>query len=98
MLSALARENTVMVNSHHHQAIEKVADGLIATAWTSDGMIEALEDPDDESFVLAVQWHPEIGWRQDEFSQSLFARFVTAASQFRTSRQNSPVTLREFSQ
>src|SRR5688572_24669110 len=33
------------VNSHHHQAIESVGANLIATAWATDGVIEALEDP-----------------------------------------------------
>ena len=48
----------------HHQAIDRLGDGLIATAWAADGIIEAVElarrsaaDP----FVLAVQWHPEAG-------------------------------------
>jgi putative glutamine amidotransferase len=88
MLNALAKTGSVMVNSHHHQAIERVADGLIATAWTSDGLIEALEYPDEEHFVLAVQWHPEIGWQQDEFSQALFSRFVGAAGEYAAMRRN----------
>ena len=91
ILSGLAESSSVMVNSHHHQAIEKVGNGLIATAWTSDGLVEALEDPSDEQFLLAVQWHPEIGWRDDEFSKALFARFVLAASEFSAARCNNEV-------
>ena len=72
ILAGLAEAESIMVNSHHHQAIEKVGKGLIATAWTSDGLIEALEEPADERFMLAVQWHPEIGWQQDDFSKALF--------------------------
>lgn len=81
-LKSLAETSNVFVNSHHHQAIEKVGRELVATAWTSDGLIEALEDPRPERFVLAVQWHPEIAWEQDEFSKSLFRNFIKAAEKF----------------
>ena len=43
------------VNSHHHQAVAEVGVGLVATAWSADGVIEAIEGPN----VLGVQWHPE---------------------------------------
>lgn len=97
LLSDLAQLHGVMVNSHHHQAIDKVANGLIATAWTSDGLIEALEDPNDGRFVLAVQWHPEIGWQQDEFSQALFRRFVAEARLFAAGNQTNQAGLDELS-
>jgi putative glutamine amidotransferase len=42
----------------HHQAIDKVGDGLVVSAWDADGVVEGLELPGD-GFVLAVQWHPE---------------------------------------
>jgi putative glutamine amidotransferase len=68
------------VNSHHHQAIETLGADLVATAWASDGIIEALEDPRPDRFVVAVQWHPELGWERDAISQRLFAAFVTEAA------------------
>ena len=40
-----------------------VAD-LVATAWAADGLVEALEDPRADRFVVAVQWHPELGWKR----------------------------------
>lgn len=43
------------VNSHHHQAIRDVGDTLTATAWSHDGIIEAVEGPG----ILGLQWHPE---------------------------------------
>ena len=73
------------VNSHHHQAIESVGANLIATAWATDGVIEALEDPRPDRFVLAVQWHPELGWQNDELSQRLFKSFVNEAANARES-------------
>jgi putative glutamine amidotransferase len=48
---------TVKIASGHHQAVGRVADGLVVTAVAEDGTIEALEDPD--RWVASVQWHPE---------------------------------------
>lgn len=46
------------VNSFHHQAVERVGEGLSVTARAEDGLVEALES--HEGSVLAVQWHPEM--------------------------------------
>ena len=78
-LLSIASDDRALVNSHHHQAIDKVGRELIATAWTSDGLIEAVEDTRPERFALGVQWHPELGWQQDSFSRALFERFVAEA-------------------
>jgi gamma-glutamyl-gamma-aminobutyrate hydrolase PuuD len=51
----------VAVPTHHHQAIDKLAPGLVATAWTSDGVIEAVEFETGDRPAIAVQWHPEAG-------------------------------------
>jgi putative glutamine amidotransferase len=49
-----------MVNSSHHQAIEKPGSGILITAFSEDGIAEAAELNDHEDqFCLAVQWHPE---------------------------------------
>ena len=55
---------------------------LVATACASDGIIEAVEDPRDDRFVVGVQWHPELGWEKDELSRALFREFVDAARIF----------------
>ena len=78
-LANVAGTLDAVVNSHHHQAIESVGANLVATAWTSDGVIEALEDPRPDRFVMAVQWHPEMGWEDDLLSQRLFRTFVNEA-------------------
>ena len=79
VLKELARKEQALVNSHHHQAIETVGRDLVATAWTSDGLVEALEDLRGDRFQLAVQWHPEIAWERDELSRAIFGQFVEAA-------------------
>lgn len=71
---------TLAVNSHHHQAVRTLGANLRATAWSSDGLIEAVEDVRDDRWLQAVQWHPEIDWHEDDFSRALFASFVEAAS------------------
>ena len=78
-LANIASAADAIVNSHHHQAIESVGADLVATAWSSDGVIEAIEDPRPDRFVMAVQWHPELGWESDVLSQRLFRTFVTEA-------------------
>lgn len=45
-------------NSFHHQAIDRLGDGLVITGTTGDDIVEAIEMP-SHSFVLGVQWHPE---------------------------------------
>lgn len=81
-LTTLAADEGAVVNSHHHQAVEKLGGNLVATAWTSDGVVEALEDPRSDRFAIAVQWHPELGWRQDTLSQSLFSYFIAEATRY----------------
>ena len=60
----------IAVPTHHHQAVDRLGEGLAATAWTADGIIEAVEfagtEPNgsgrsEPGFALAVQWHPEAG-------------------------------------
>lgn len=84
-LSKIAGTLDAVVNSHHHQAIESVGANLVATAWSSDGVIEALEDPRPDRFVMAVQWHPELGWQDDLLSQHLFRSFVNEVMRVRES-------------
>lgn len=87
LLAQLAGQDGALVNSHHHQAIETVGRELVATAWTSDGLVEGLEDPRGDRFALGVQWHPEIAWEEDDFSRALFDRFVNAARDYASAKR-----------
>ncbi|MEJ7578554.1 MAG: gamma-glutamyl-gamma-aminobutyrate hydrolase family protein [Pyrinomonadaceae bacterium] len=85
LLSQLVKSESVNVNSHHHQAIDVVGENLRATSWAADGLIEAVEDTREDRFLLGVQWHPEIAWRDDKLSESIFSNFVEAARKYRES-------------
>jgi putative glutamine amidotransferase len=87
-LAAILGGTEAAVPTHHHQSIDTLGAGLVATAWTDDGVIEAVAFDQagsgglpgglrpDVPFMAAVQWHPEAG--QD---LSLFAALVAAASE-----------------
>jgi putative glutamine amidotransferase len=64
-------------NSLHHQGVLNVAAGLKPTAWSPDGLVEALELP-QHPFFLGVQWHPENLQAYAEM-KALFQAFIAAA-------------------
>ncbi len=76
-LRALAGAVAAPVNSMHHQGIQRLGAGLVASAHAPDGLIEAIEG-DGEGFALAVQWHPESLEPHDDVSRALFREFVAA--------------------
>jgi putative glutamine amidotransferase len=82
--AALSSQQTLAVNSSHHQSADAVGDGLRVVARSAeDGIIEALEGTEPEHFVLAVQWHPERSVNESpevaDSAQAIFRAFVEAA-------------------
>jgi gamma-glutamyl-gamma-aminobutyrate hydrolase PuuD len=69
------------VNSFHHQAVDRIGDGLVVSARSEDGVVEGLEMP-GRRFVVGVQWHPESFWGRPEGFRPLFEA-LTAASMAR---------------
>ena len=63
--------------SHHHQALDRVADGLVPVAWADDGLLEAVEHED--GWVVGIQWHAEATAAADPVQQALFDAFVGEA-------------------
>ena len=83
-LGALAPESSLVIpaNSSHHQSADVIGDGLKVTArCPDDGIIEALEGTSPDHFVVAVQWHPERSFEDDERSRSIFRAVVEAAKE-----------------
>ena len=76
--SALGVE-ALRTNSMHHQAVRELGEGLRATGWAADGVIESLEASDTAEWLVGVQWHPEelAAGVPDE---GLFRAFVAAAT------------------
>jgi putative glutamine amidotransferase len=64
-----------MVNSLHHQGVDRLAPGLRPEAHAPDGQIEAVSMPAAKAFLLGVQWHPEWDAAEDPLSRAIFASF-----------------------
>jgi putative glutamine amidotransferase len=76
LVARAAGEEVHEARCHHHQAIDRLGSGLVVTARARDGVAEAIELEDDDSWVLGVQWHPEAGDKRQ-----LFNAFAEAAAQ-----------------
>ena len=64
-------------HSFHHQAIDKLAPGLVVTGRAPDQTIEAIEH-NSKKWIVGVQWHPEDDADTEPDQQNLFNRFVNA--------------------
>lgn len=80
-LAQLIGSDVQMVPVAHHQAVDKLGEGLVASAWTGEHVVEAIEYP-EATFTMGIQWHPE------ELSEDygLFQGFVEAARAMYLSR------------
>jgi putative glutamine amidotransferase len=88
-LAAIVGAGEHQVNSSHHQAIGRVAQGLRVTALAPDGIVEGLEDP-ALPFYLGVQWHPE-DMTGEENATALFGAFVEASRSRAEARRGAAV-------
>ncbi|HYO61363.1 MAG TPA: gamma-glutamyl-gamma-aminobutyrate hydrolase family protein [Actinomycetota bacterium] len=82
-LARLLGDTTAPVNSHHHQGLDRVADGLVEIAWSEDGVLEGIYAP-EHTWVLGVQWHPEAMAPVDARQLAIFEDFVVAAEAYAT--------------
>jgi len=79
-------QSTFQVNSFHHQAVKEPAPGFMVSAATRDGVIEGIEDT-HYSFVVGVQFHPELMWQNNPPITTLFVTFVNEAKAYKQKRE-----------
>ena len=75
---ALAAER-VEVDSFHHQAIDRLGDGLVVTGSASDGVAEVVELAGDERWLVGAQFELQEAWRYDARFLELYRDFLAAA-------------------
>lgn len=76
-LGRLLREESMGVNSYHHQAIKELADELIPMATATDGIVEAAYLP-KKRFMWGVQWHPEYSFERDPRQLKIARKLIDA--------------------
>lgn len=76
-LSRIVGVPRISANSTHHQAVRDPGRGLLVSARTSDGVIEAIEGSGD-AFALGVQWHPEL--LADDANRAIYRALVEASA------------------
>lgn len=77
-LALLAGGDSTIVNSLHGQGIDRLGRGLLVEARAADGLVEAVRLDSPDTFLLAVQWHPEWKVTENPFYQGLFEQFAAA--------------------
>jgi putative glutamine amidotransferase len=85
LLFTIAGQSQGLVNSAHHQGLDRIAESLRVSAWSEDRVVEAIEytDFNQKPFFLGVQWHPERLRIQDSqmpFSINIRQAFIDAAT------------------
>jgi putative glutamine amidotransferase len=81
-LAAVTDSRAMTISCFHHQAIDRLGEGLHAAAWSDDGVVEAVETADDRQWFVGVQWHPEDTAETDPAQQAIFTGLVRSASDF----------------
>jgi putative glutamine amidotransferase len=78
-IAEAAGAEVLSCSTHHHQGVDGVGDGLSATGWSEDGLIEALER--EGGWMIGVQWHPEDNAEDDPAQQAVFDALMARAAQ-----------------
>src|SRR5450631_1996744 len=84
LLAKITGKRVLGVNSSHHQAVLQPAEPLVATARSSDGIVEAMELKPDAArrmpFLLGVQFHPERLVGKHAEHRAIFRSFIQACN------------------
>ena len=79
LFQSLTGCDEMMVNSLHGQGVDRLGEGLVVEAVSSDGVIEGLRYDDDTQFIVGVQWHAEWQPEKHALSRALYTAFGEAA-------------------
>jgi putative glutamine amidotransferase len=89
LLSKLSGTEIKKVNSNHHQAVDKLAEVFVPSAYSRDGLIEAYEWKDkSKHFLVAVQWHPERLDSMNKLSLPLARSFLQEVEMYYNKKYN----------
>ena len=77
-LAGIYGTTTLSVQNGHHQAVDRVAKGLVATGTAADGLVEAIESADGGEWIVGMQWHPEHADADPDALRQLFDAYVGA--------------------
>lgn len=81
LMASIFETTEMPVNSHHHQGLGVVAGELRHVAWAEDGVLEAVESL-EHTWVVGVQWHPEVMAPIDARQLKIFERLLEAGREY----------------
>lgn len=83
-LHEILGKDIIKVNSKHNYHVDRVST-LKVSAYSEDGFIEAIENP-DKLFTIGVQWHPETMLEYDEDANKIFDAFIEKALYYKQNK------------
>lgn len=81
-LRKILGNDTISVNSYHHQAVKRLAQGFIVNARSLDGSVEGIEHT-GKTFIVGTQFHPEMMREENPVFENLFKEFVKEVSTYK---------------
>ncbi|MBK8982379.1 MAG: gamma-glutamyl-gamma-aminobutyrate hydrolase family protein [Ignavibacteria bacterium] len=79
LLFDIVKSEKAIINSSHHQAADRLGEGLMINAKSDEGVVEGIEysDKAGKPFMIAVQWHPERMPFDDPVSVNILKKFLS---------------------
>lgn len=91
LFQILNQTSQLQVNSYHHQAVKDLATPFKASAWASDGTIEAFEAIESHITIIGIQWHPEFLLQTEPLMNNIFTDFIENVQKYKLYLEESEV-------